>query len=151
MTENPNKNEGESQVLDPGSADGGTDWKKEARKWEDRAKANKAELDSLQQAANSKKTDLEQALERIAKLEADNAAKESQIMRSAVASAKNIDPDLLVGSTREELEAHADRLLAWRGETTKHADPVIPLAGYQPTPPQADEAGMFVKKLFNKE
>lgn len=37
-------------------------------------------------------------------------------LRSDIARTKGVDPELLTGSTEEEMTAHADRLLAWRGD-----------------------------------
>lgn len=47
------------------------------------------------------------------------AALEAERLRAEVAAAKGVPADLLHGSTREELEAYADRLLAFRGGNTE--------------------------------
>jgi hypothetical protein len=95
-----------------------TDWKAEARKWENRAKSAKADVE-----AAAKWRDYEQSLKPVqerlaeelaqAKAEASQAA--SQLMRFEVANEKGIPADaldLLNGSTREELESSAEKLLS---------------------------------------
>lgn len=37
-------------------------------------------------------------------------------LRSDIARTKGVDPELLTGATEEEMTAHAERLLAWRGD-----------------------------------
>jgi hypothetical protein len=46
----------------PAQADDGTDWKAEARKWEDRAKANKKAADELEKARKASMTEAERAV-----------------------------------------------------------------------------------------
>lgn len=128
-----------------------TDWKAEARKWEDRAKANRAALEKLQETATAGQTaqsELEKALERLTRLEQENAVKERALLTATVAQEKGIPADLLVGDTREELTAHADKILAFRGEQT--SGPVIPRGGYQPTPPKPSDEKEFVTNLFKR-
>lgn len=133
-----------------------TFWKEKSRLWEDRAKSNKDELDaakaelaSLRDAQDSGKSDLEKALERISALEASNNEKAQALLKNSVATAKGVDPELLVGSTREELEAQADRLLAWKG-TNEKKGPVIPWAGSQPAPTPPTDEQEFVRDFFQQ-
>ncbi|WP_461004570.1 hypothetical protein [Trueperella pyogenes] len=150
--ENQNTNEvQESATPDPAPAQE-TDWKAEARKWEDRAKANRTQVSQLQakvdqlQGASS---DLEKALERISALEQHNSALERNALIAQVASAKQVDPALLVGDTLEELETHADRLLAWRGGVVKQA--AAPGLGHQPTnEPDISDTKQLVRGLFKE-
>lgn len=100
-----------------------TDWKSLARKHEDRAKAANAELKELRQKAKrldefeeSQKTELQKLQER-----AEQAERQAQELtlakdRAEVAAEKGVPAKLLKGSTREELEAHADELIEFRGE-----------------------------------
>lgn len=99
-----------------------TDWEAEARKWKELSRKNEhrmkenAEKARLYDEAQEKgKSELQKAQEAAAKAEARAAALESKVLRAQVAAAKGVDADLLSGSTLEELEASADRLLAWRG------------------------------------
>ena len=117
-------------------AQDGTDWKAEARKWEERAKANKAELDAhQQQIADSQKT----AEQKAADAAADAAAAKLEALRWQVAATKGLDPILatrLTGSSKEELEADADALMALIPPKAPEAPFVLPagptVPGQQP-------------------
>lgn len=130
-----------------------TDWKAEARKWEDRAKANRAQVSQLKTRITELEGasgDLEKALARIGALEKHNADLEHASLVAEVATRKQVDPALLTGSTRQELEAYADRLLAWRGQATKPASG--PLMGYQPSnEPKESPTKQVVRSLLPKE
>lgn len=98
-----------------------TDWEAEARKWKDlsrkneaRAKENAEKARLFDEHEEQGKSELQKAQEAAAKAEARAAALETKVLRAQVAAAKGVDADLLSGSTLEELEASADRLLAWR-------------------------------------
>ncbi|WP_106507503.1 hypothetical protein [Brachybacterium timonense] len=82
-------------------------------------KAKAAQFDQAQDAA---KSDLQRASERADKAEKDLAAAtdritamQHQILVAEVAAAKGVPAGNLTGTTREELEASADALLAWAG------------------------------------
>lgn len=97
------------------------DWEAEARKWkelsrknESRMKENAEKARLYDEAQEQGKSELQKAQEAAAKAEARAAAMEAEAMRAKVAAATGVDADLLSGSTLEELEASADRLLAWR-------------------------------------
>lgn len=93
------------------SHDTGTDWKAEARKWETRAKENRAavqERDALQEQ-------LTQMQERVSAFEAQQ--ERAGWARAAAADA-GVPADLVRGETQEEMVAHANALreaLATRG------------------------------------
>lgn len=93
------------------SHDTGTDWKAEARKWETRAKENRAavqERDALQEQ-------LTQVQERVSAFEAQQ--ERAGWARAAAADA-GVPADLVRGETQEEMVAHANALreaLATRG------------------------------------
>lgn len=117
------------------------DWKAEARKWEERAKGNKSALDELTgkfTAADSERTDL------ATKLQAFETEKERASLLSAVAKDKNVPADALRGTTREELEAHADQLAA----LLKPSGPVIPGQEQAPGTVPASPETKFVGDLF---
>lgn len=137
----------------PAQEETGTDWKAEARKWEERAKANTAKVKDLQtkvSALDGSKSELDKALERIGKLEQANADLERAKITAEIAAVKQVDASLLTGSTREEIEAFADRLIAWRGGQPKQA--AAPALGYQPSnDPRTSAAHQVVRGLFNKE
>lgn len=99
-------------------------------------KAKAAQFDQAQDAA---KSDLQRASERADKAEKDLAAAtdritamQHQILVAEVAAAKGVPAGNLTGTTKEELEASADALLAWAGPKTparKGAGAYIPAAG----------------------
>ena len=98
-----------------------TDWEAEARKWKEMSRKNEARMKEnaekarlYDEAQEQGKSELQKALDKAAQAEARAAALESKVLRAQVAAAKGVDADLLSGSTQEELEASADRLLAWR-------------------------------------
>lgn len=98
------------------------DWEAEAKRWkalsrqnEARAKENAEKARLFDEHEEQGKTELQKALDKAAQAEARVKALEVQAVRAQVAAAKGVDVDLLSGSTLEELEASADRLLAWRG------------------------------------
>ena len=93
-----------------------TDWKAMARKWEQQAKANKAAADKLAQLEDAQKTAEQKSAERLAAAEAKAAEAEAKAIRAEVAAEKGVPVALLTGATREDLEAAADALIAFRGE-----------------------------------
>ena len=131
-----------------------TDWKAEARKWEERAKANRSQVKELKAQlaeAGDSRTDLEKALDRIGKLEAKNSELEHSNLVNDVAQAKGVKASLLHGVSREELEANADELLAWQSEQAKK--PAAPLLGKQPShqPKSNTQGRAFLRELMKKE
>lgn len=77
------------------------------------AKRKASEFDKLQE---KNKTDLEKEQTRATEAEKRAEAAEAKTLKAEVALAKGIPAKFLVGSTKEELEAHADELIAFRGE-----------------------------------
>lgn len=99
-------------------------WKKFSRKHEDSAKANAEAATRLKEIEDAAKTAEQKALEELSAYKAQAESATSQLLKYEVASTKGIPASLLVGSTKEELEAYADALIAFKGETT----PVAPVA-----------------------
>jgi hypothetical protein len=129
------------------------DWKAEARKHEARAKENAAKAKANETAAqrlaeieDANKSELEKAAARAEAAEKRAAELEAKALRSDVAAEKGVPAALLTGSTKEELEAAADALIAFRGE--KPSNPlVVPKEGSSPaSQPSSDSE--FVKTLF---
>lgn len=99
-------------------------WKSLSRKNEERATENaekakkfddldKTEVERERARAEKAETALKEREEADAKAKADkDAAEAATKVRDEVATAKKIAPALLRGSTKEELEAHADELIA---------------------------------------
>lgn len=115
----------------------------------DDVKAKAAEFDKSQEAS---KTEVQKATERAEKAEADLAAIQSSSLRSEVALAKGLTPTQakrLVGSTREELEADADELLADLGDQ-KPSAPRAPQQKTKQTEPKNDPEREFARQLFGR-
>lgn len=87
-------------------------------------KAKAAKLDELEEAS---KTELQRITERAETAEKALAQAQFDALRSEVAATKGVPAAHLVGTTREELEAHADELIEWRdqnsGPRTPRVDP----------------------------
>lgn len=101
------------------------DWKAEARKWEERAKANKTAAERLAEIEEANKTEAQKAAERLTALERENETLKTSSLRAEVAAAKGVPLALLSGSSREELEAQAEALIAYRGEKKPAVDPAL--------------------------
>ena len=90
------------------------DWKAEARKWEARAKENKSKADKLDEIEEASKTALEKATERAQKAESQVKAFKEEAQRKQwleeVSNETGLPINVLRGSTREEIEAHAQIL-----------------------------------------
>lgn len=150
-----------------------TDWKAEARKWEQRAKGNKtdldaakAELDGLREKAarldeieEQAKTELQKAQERAEAAEkwrveretADRTAQEQAARKAELAEiaaelvkGTAVPAEALAGSTREELQAHLDVLKPLIKQ------PLV-LDGQGKTPDnEPSENAAFVNALFSR-
>jgi hypothetical protein len=117
------------------------DWKAEARKWEERSKGNKSALDELTEkfkALEATNTDL------AGKVKNFETEKERAALVADVASKKGVPASALRGSTREELEAHADEL----AELIKPSAPVIPNQERTPENVPDSPNREFARKLF---
>lgn len=121
---NTANNEGTDQQQDrtPQGGDD-TDWKAEARKWESRAKENLAKAKQHEDAARRlaeleerDKTETQKLQDKLAAAEKRAKDAEAALLRHQVAAEKNVPADLLTGGSREELEAAADKLIAFRGD-----------------------------------
>jgi hypothetical protein len=117
-----------------------TDWKKEARKWEARAKeaqAFKEQADKWREYEQSQKSEHEKLAEKLTAAEQLASEATARLTRYEVASQKGIPAealDLLTGSTREELETAADKLLSLIGEQTKNKLPMPDVNQGKPAP-----------------
>lgn len=91
-----------------------TDWKAEARKWEQRAKDNSDAAARLKEIEDASKSAEQKATEEKAAAEKRAAEAEAKLLRYDVATAKKVPADaleFLTGTTREEIEASADKVL----------------------------------------
>ena len=114
-----------------------TDWKAEARKWEQRAKDNAPAVKRLAEIEEANKTAEQKSAEAIKRGE----LAEARALRLEVALSKRLDPTLaarLQGSTKEELEADADALMALIPANASDAPPALPVG---PTVPGQQPGG----------
>lgn len=88
------------------------DLKKKAEAYDQQIEASKTDLQRLTEERDKYKSDYEA-------LEAKETARK---LREEVAKEKGIDPSVLRGSTKEELEAHADQLKALLGDVKKYPE-----------------------------
>lgn len=143
----------ESQSNTQGAEAQETDWKAEARKWENRAKENLAAAKAHESAAQrlaeieeSQKTEAQKATERLAAAEQRAAELELKANRAEVAAAKGVPADLLTGSTVEELTASADALIKFK-EAAASRGHTAPFEGRGEAVSGEGTAGQFARFL----
>lgn len=112
---------GAAPAFDPITSQEDFDKRLASRLTRERAKfsdydALKAKADQLDKIEAANKTELQKAVERAEAAEKRASVAEFESLRAAVASDKGVPASSLAGSTREELEAAAEELLAWRGQ-----------------------------------
>lgn len=114
-----------------------TDWKAEARKWEERAKANKSASEKLAEIEEASKSEAQKLAERAEAAERALAEAQADALRSKVIAKHSIPEDyhdFIVGASEEELTAKAEKvkkLIEAQSEApTRHA--VIPSEGSTP-------------------
>jgi hypothetical protein len=93
-------------------------WKALARKHEAQAKANAAAAKRLKEIEDAGKTEEQRKSDKLAEAERRAAEAESRSLRYEIAAEKGLTIKMakrLVGTTREEMEADADELLAELG------------------------------------
>lgn len=102
------------------------DWKAEARKWENRAKADHEAAKNWREFEQSQKSEVEKMSDELARYKAEASEASSKLLKFEVASQKGIPAealDLLTGSNREELESAADKLLSLIADQSKPNTP----------------------------
>lgn len=127
-------------------------WKALAKKHETRAKANADKAKRLDDLEESSKSELEKATARAEAAEKALTEARSESDRAAVALSKGLTPTQakrLVGSTREELEADADDLLADL-KADKATPPSAPDQKRTNTSATPDADREFVGQLFGR-
>lgn len=80
-------------------------------------KAKALKFDEIEQA---NKTELEKAQDKIKALEAKASEAELKAVKAAIAAKHSIPAELLYGNNEEEIEAVAERLVAFRKENTNN-------------------------------
>lgn len=96
-------------------------WKAMSRKNEDKAKSLAEKAKQFDELEDAKKTELQKAQEENERLRLELATEKGGTLKADIAKAKGVPADLLVGETKEALEAHADTLLAFKGVTAPPA------------------------------
>ena len=117
-----------------------TDWQAEARKWEKRAKENKSAADKLAEIEESKKTEIQKAMERAEQAEQRINELEREKTRLSVIASHGIPEDyqdLVKGDSEEELAASAEKVKsliesAAQKQGVEQASYVIPSEGGSP-------------------
>ena len=117
-----------------------TDWQAEARKWEKRAKENKSAADKLAEIEESKKTEIQKAMERAEQAEQRINELEREKTRLSVIASHGIPEDyqdLVKGDSEEELAASAEKVKsliesAAQKQGAEQASYVIPSEGGSP-------------------
>lgn len=119
----PNKQSeepGQEPIQNPGAeppAEGATDWKAMARKWERLAKSNSEKATAYDELQEQSKSELQKAQEKAKRAEDElaelKAKAELAETRSKVAKSAGVPEALVFGSTEEEMEASAKALAAW--------------------------------------
>lgn len=134
-----------------------TDWKAEARKWEQRAKENSAAQKRLAELEEASKTELQKALERAEAAEKKVAGFETRDQVAAwakdIVKDSPVPADALRGTTQEELQAHFEQLKALiptseQQPTQKGAvGPYVPTEGTTPANPALTPGQQFATFL----
>lgn len=107
-----------------------TDWKAEARKWENRAKAAKSDSEDAakwREYESAQKPIQERLAEELAQAKAQTTDAAAKLLRYEIAAAKGITGEatkLLKGTTQEELESEADLLLSLLANQSKPKTPM---------------------------
>lgn len=127
-----------------------TDWKAEARKWEQRAKENKTAADKLAELEAANKSEIEKANDAKAAAEKAAADAKAEALRLRIAAKHGIsdeDADLfLTGTDEETLTKQAERLTEKVTEHRKQGNRV-PREG-STHQPKDDEMREFARGLF---
>jgi hypothetical protein len=128
-------------------------WKQRARQNETQAKANADAAKRLKEIEDRDLSELQRAQRDREATATENGTLKTELARLRVAVAKGLPAEIaatLNGANEEELAAHADRLIAWRGNvppTTPRPDP-----GQGPRPTTAEaEATQDYYRFFPDE
>lgn len=115
-----------------------TDWKAQARKWEDRSKSNYTQL----QAATAERDEARQELAKF----------KLQMSREKVAQESGIPVSVLRGNTEDEIRQHAIDIADAATEYRREYEPVAPVVRTQGRSPEKmtpDPATAAVSVLFS--
>ncbi len=102
------------------------DWKAEARKWESRAKADHELANKWREYETSQKSEHEKLADELARFKAEASEASTRLLKYEIAAQKGVPADaldLLHGSSREDLETAADKLLSLIADQSKPKSP----------------------------
>ena len=128
------------QVTEATAPETEIDWKAQARKWEQRAKAAKVDSDDAQrwrEYVETQKSEQEKVADELARVKAEADAAKLELMRIQVAAQKGITGEavkLLKGSSLEELETEADLLVSLMATSNKPTQPQPDTSQGRPAP-----------------
>lgn len=133
----------------PQGAESTTDWKAEARKWEERAKKSfeKAKAYDELKARDATETErlqrqLDEATAKVAEFEGEH---ERARWAKEISESTGVPASWLRGSTKEEMEAHAAEISK---DYKRQTAPVVSGDGQQPEPPKG--SGDWLRDAFTK-
>ncbi|WP_144795703.1 hypothetical protein [Microbacterium paludicola] len=101
-----------------------TDWKAEARKWEQRAKENREKAEQFDKAETEKLSEIEREKKRADDAEQAKATSAAELLQLSLAIEHGITKDeraLLTASTEEALQAQVASILKLRAPSTASA------------------------------
>lgn len=104
-----------------------TDWKAEARKWEQRAKENTEAAKKLADIEEANKTEIQKAQDRAAAAEQRATQAEQTALKVRIAAEMNVPVEVLHGSDEATVRAAAQKVLDWAGSNKKPAPSVSAL------------------------
>ena len=114
-----------------------------------RAKAKELE-EEIAKRDREKLSDIERAQAEAEDFRKKFEAAEQARIRAEVARSKGVDPELLNGSSEDEMVAHAERLLAWRGDKPAPVPNPNPAQGAGDPLPPVSEADQIYNTLYPK-
>ncbi len=130
----------------------GTDWKAEARKWEERAKANKAKADQWDEFEEKNKTELQKANDQVEKYKAELEAIKDERNRAAevakAAKESGVDESLLARMSGDVSE-NAKFLKELQGSTRRY--PQTRDNGEKNKQASADGVAQAARMLFGRD
>ena len=131
----------------------GTDWKAEARKWEQRAKENKAVAERLAEFEDAQKTEQERLTERLQTAEQAAQQAKAEAARYRIASRHGITEEdaqlFLTGTDEDTLVRQAEAFAARVSKpSTPRPDPAAGVRGASGELSNADRFADLVDGLF---
>lgn len=101
-----------------------TDWKAEARKWEQRAKENTDAAKKLADIEEANKSEIQKAKERADAAEQRATQAEQTALKTRIAAELNVPIEVLHGDDEDTIRAAAQKVLEWAGSNKKPAPSV---------------------------